>query len=950
MSLTQERDKNIVEVGLGNNPSRLRLSSVGVESEPVNPLEHYLSLIGQSFTAAESDNRVLELLDQDPNIVSISISQTDREKGRGISPRPRIEEIEFRFDRNQRFQLPPSIAFTTIIGESLFYSSLSEVGDYGPKFVSQTASPDIITPFKEPDISLPQVVGNLVVAGSFVAGNIFTPNSSESIANRNLISAQNSPQGKETSLLTFYQENLDLLIPPSLAKPVNEVAKLSGAVYENGMGLSELAATVINSHPEWNATEKHMATFLVGSYIAVTPDDRLVAIGRNPNNEEALIIRDITNNPLLATKIVIEKTIWTIGELIKSKVNNAAGKEVLQQGKSDLPTEVLESLTTPTVANPDRNSSTTQHLTSEVAQNEINKWEGLQLDESKVGLGVNFIEVDTGNVFESTGDSSLELMLGVGVGVEPVKPLWFLVIKNTDSGNDPRAFGLDLDEDNSSVEDRHMEWDLVELDNDGPRTTQRKLILSQNGSGSSVLKLVEPTGEESFLVSPTDSEGAEGQPTAIPPDTSDSIWEQLGFYSVAEAQENPSEEAATETSEESDKNFQIIESIPNDFKFLDGRVVKAMVSGIKTDEQTDLISAVDGNGNIISYKLYSGEWATNPFLESGFNWNFYVDGNGVIYQHHIIEDKGHEPYPIQGIKYLLPDQLPDTYWDENNPTDFNPRAWPEDGTLAVLDRHGNIIMYYSKLEKYWWYAGYQQELPGNMVYRISGAALESLGFRHIPASEDKWPGVTDHWLDVRNMIDWFAYTRRTGSFISFENFMKRNGSGEIFSYKSWVYNLQTGEYELTKLSSNTRLIFTATVSGRSRYSYGIMNGGEANAVNGGGGLWTSVQLNPDNSVSIISGEPFDSMEDSEWPFGRYVDAGVTPFSSYVAGVLGASDKNQKEGIDRDFPVNRLPNDLADKWLFLIYNYLVDIRQMRPEDEYSLSQVTPIIIPDVQITK
>ena len=83
---------------------------------------------------------------------------------------------------------------------------------------------------------------------------------------------------------------------------------------------------------------------------------------------------------------------------------------------------------------------------------------------------------------------------------------------------------------------------------------------------------------------------------------------------------------------------------------------------------------LDNEGNIIAYEMRSNEashWVTNPLVEQGLTWNFEINENGQYIMHNILEESGYEPYPIQGVRFLKPGNLPATFWNESNPVDEN---------------------------------------------------------------------------------------------------------------------------------------------------------------------------------------------------------------------------------------------------------------------------------------
>lgn len=400
---------------------------------------------------------------------------------------------------------------------------------------------------------------------------------------------------------------------------------------------------------------------------------------------------------------------------------------------------------------------------------------------------------------------------------------------------------------------------------------------------------------------------------------------------------------------------EILASVPGDLSFIDGRKVVEMISGAEIDAATGLEVALGGNGDIVAYNLGTegkDMWVVNPLIEKGFMWNFDKNENGQNIMHHVLEEWEYEALPIEGIKFLLPDQLPETFWDESNPAKTEEaHPWPSEGTLAVLDGNGDLLMYYSKQEGSWWYAGYQEELPGNMTFRQTSMSMALTGIRYKQVDETVWPGsgLDETWQEVRNHVDWLAYTNRTGDFISFENFSSRVKNGEVFSYQSWVFDLASGEYKLTTIDNKTKFYFETSIVDREfGNSYdGLFDGG----FHGVGLEYSSgIQLNPDGSVSIIRWIFDDAVNKLKLKGRVYLSMGIRPFESYTIDFLAASDKYQKEGVSAGPEAEGFWNISP---LELILNQsgrlgILHLSDPVPEGvEYELSQYTPIMYPQVE---
>jgi len=394
-------------------------------------------------------------------------------------------------------------------------------------------------------------------------------------------------------------------------------------------------------------------------------------------------------------------------------------------------------------------------------------------------------------------------------------------------------------------------------------------------------------------------------------------------------------------------------NFPSDLIFMDGRNVKEMVANINTDLNTSLEVALDSDGNIVAYNLETEDadlWVVNPLKEIGFRWNFGTNENGQVVLHNALEENNYIPFPIQGIKYIKPDEVPITFWDESNPVkDDEKYPWPSEGTLAVFDGEGDVLMYYSKHENAWWYAGYQIELPGNMVFRQSSMSLALTGVRYKEVDEDIWPGedLNVVWQEIRNHVDWLAYTHRTGDFISFENFSSRVSNGEVFEYQSWIFDLATKEYKLTTLNNKTKMYFVTSIK---KNDFGNSYDSLYNAQFHGVGLDYSsgVQLNPDNSISIINWRFDDAISRLRLKNRLLLAQGIDPFRSYTIDFLAAIDKHQKRGFsagptDGDIFFSISPIEVINR-----QNDRLSVLHLSDPPlesvEFELSQFTPIIYP------
>lgn len=400
-----------------------------------------------------------------------------------------------------------------------------------------------------------------------------------------------------------------------------------------------------------------------------------------------------------------------------------------------------------------------------------------------------------------------------------------------------------------------------------------------------------------------------------------------------------------------------LETIPLDLIFMDGRNVKDMVSDVEIDLNTGLEVALDSDDNIVAYNLKTENkdlWVVNPLLEKGFKWNFDTNESGQVILHNGLEEWDYKPYPIEGIKYVKPDQLPATFWDESDPVREDEKyPWPTEGSLAVFDGEGDVLMYYSKYENAWWYAGYQSELPGNMVYRQSGSSLAFTGVRYKQIDESVWKGpenLNERWQEIRNRIDWLAYTRRTGNYISLENFSSRVGSGEVFEYQSWLFDLATGDYKLVTLNNKTKInlqhtiITTGFINGyqdRFHTTFRVLPG-----LRQGFGLL----LNPDNSITLISSHNEEVILSSKKPYNFYLIDQLSPFRPYTVNFLAARDSVQKEGIkssdDRSSFTNLLSLNEMNEWYARLINLDSTISIGSIDIKLYLSVSNDLIYPQV----
>jgi hypothetical protein len=418
---------------------------------------------------------------------------------------------------------------------------------------------------------------------------------------------------------------------------------------------------------------------------------------------------------------------------------------------------------------------------------------------------------------------------------------------------------------------------------------------------------------------------------------------------------NPPTEAATQIS--TPEINPALETIPVDLNFMDGRNVKKMVSSVEMDPNTGLEVALDSEGNIVAYNLktkFENLWVVNPLIETGFRWNFGLNENGQVILHNGLEEWNYKPWPIEGIKYVNLDQLPATFWDESDPVrEDEQRPWPIEGSLAVFDGEGDILMYYSKHENAWWFAGYQVELPGNLVYRQTSMSLALTGIRYKPVDENIWtgPDLDERWQEIRDTIDWLAYIRRTGYYLGLENFSYRVKNGETFQYQSWLYDLATSDYKLTTLSNKTRIYIQTTLVERDLgNSYDGMFHARFHPLLGGNGTL----LHPDNSVTITKLNFEDSLRGGRYPWNHYLFGGVQSFDNYTISFLAASDSVQIEGIkqrknDIEF-YNLMPKSVSDAWYFkymdIDYSDLMDEANWG-NGEFALSKLTPIIYPYIE---
>lgn len=442
--------------------------------------------------------------------------------------------------------------------------------------------------------------------------------------------------------------------------------------------------------------------------------------------------------------------------------------------------------------------------------------------------------------------------------------------------------------------------------------------------------------------------------TPVPIETDAKIIPTITDSAPLESTPIPPTEMATPVSTPED--ILSIDSIPSELKFIDGRNIKEMSSSVGIDANTGLEVAMNQERNIVAYNLKTENkdlWVVNPLLETGFKWNFDINENGQYILHNILEENKYKPFPIEGIRYVKSDQLPATFWDESHPVrEDEKHPWPDEGTLAVFDGEGDILMYYSKQENAWWFAGYQEELPGNMVFRQSSMSLALSGIRYKQVDEDIWPGsdLNVTWQEIRNHVDWLAYTHRTGNFISFEKFSSRAANGEVFKYQSWVFDLATNDYKLTTLSNKTKLYFETTIS---KKGFGNSYDSVFNVKLLGVGIdyRVGILLNPDDSITIIN-EHTDATVSSLRPKNLFfLSNQIAPFNSYTIELLAASDKFQKEGITRVHPENNefygiSPFELnlrqANRTAVLHFSepYIDGV-------EWQLRQGTPIIYPNIE---
>ncbi|HOR84738.1 MAG TPA: hypothetical protein PK137_04605 [Anaerolineaceae bacterium] len=398
-----------------------------------------------------------------------------------------------------------------------------------------------------------------------------------------------------------------------------------------------------------------------------------------------------------------------------------------------------------------------------------------------------------------------------------------------------------------------------------------------------------------------------------------------------------------------------VENIPTNLNFIDGRNVKEMASNVGIDANTGLEVAMNNEGNIVAYNLKTENkdlWVVNPLIEKGFKWNFDTNENGQYILHNALEEWKYKPYPIEGIKYVKSDKLPATFWDESHPVKEDEKyPWPSEGSLAVFDGEGDMLMYYSKYENAWWYAGYQSELPGNIIFRQSGSSLALTGIRYKPIDESVWtgPDLNDRWQEIRNSIDWLAYTRRTGNYISLENFSSRVANGEIFEYQSWLFDLDARDYKLVTLNNKTKFYIQYSI-----IKSGFVNGYEDlfNArYHGIEGLEDSqgILLNPDNSVSIVKFAIEEQNYKLKYPYNFFLYAPLGAFQPYAVSFLAASDSVQKEGIkikvnDQDF-YNILSTNEMLEWNVKLSN--IDFNNYYDVGgELLLSITNPLIYPNI----
>jgi len=167
--------------------------------------------------------------------------------------------------------------------------------------------------------------------------------------------------------------------------------------------------------------------------------------------------------------------------------------------------------------------------------------------------------------------------------------------------------------------------------------------------------------------------------------------------------ENPSAAAVTELPTTTATEMPVItqtpevglsvENVPADLNFIDGRNVKEMASSVEIDANIGLEVALNKEGNIVAYNLKTENkdlWVVNPLIEKGFKWNFDTNENGQYILHNALEEWKYKAFPIEGIKFVKPDELPFTFWDESDPVRKDEKyPWPSEGSLAVFDGEGD---------------------------------------------------------------------------------------------------------------------------------------------------------------------------------------------------------------------------------------------------------------------
>jgi hypothetical protein len=401
-------------------------------------------------------------------------------------------------------------------------------------------------------------------------------------------------------------------------------------------------------------------------------------------------------------------------------------------------------------------------------------------------------------------------------------------------------------------------------------------------------------------------------------------------------------------------------TVPDSLFFLDGRNVKTLVSHYAKDPGSGFLLALDKKNIPLAFLLEKGnlkEWVTHPYEEKGFPWNFEKNGNGTVILHNILEQWGYKPKEILGVKFLNKDQVPKSFWDESDPVRKESKyqhPWPEQGTLAVLDSEGDILIYYSIQEKKWMYAAYQEELPGNMVFREPSSMMEIMGVRHKSVSEEDWTDKDDRFKTLRNMIDWFSYTKRTGNTINFDQFVKEEKDGKTHPYNSWVFDLEKNDYTLKEIDSKTKMfIYSYLFGSNQKMSRTVIFKGDGNQVDGRTD-WVSAQKNPDDSLNIMYGDQYNDWQSPSMKpyfYSVCLRGSLQAFLPSSVGILAASDEEQKEtGLILKAGNQWLPDDVNEKWAALLVNPSSDLNTTKVTPENALEIENPIIRPDIMEEK